>query len=48
VVAFDLWASIYAEAAAGLDALPNVGEAVQWANTELVAKMDEASRQASE
>jgi hypothetical protein len=48
VVAFDLWESIYAEAAAGLNVLPDVGKAVQWANTDLVAKMDEASRQASE
>ena len=48
VLAFDLWESIYAEAAAGLDVLSNVGEAVQWANAERVAKMDEASRPASE
>lgn len=48
VVAFELWESIYAEAAAGLNVLPNVGDAVQWANTDLVAKMDEASRQTSE
>jgi hypothetical protein len=33
------WATLYAEAAEGLDVLPTVEEAVRWANDELIARM---------
>lgn len=33
------WGALYAEAAAGLDVLPTVQEAVNWANEDLIAKM---------
>lgn len=39
VVAYDRWDSIYADAAAGLDVLPTVEEAVRWANEDLIGKM---------
>lgn len=41
VVAGEEWASIYAEAADGLAVLPDVDDAVAWAN-DLVAKIDDA------
>lgn len=39
VVAYDRWDTIYSAAAAGLDVLPTVDEAIKWANEELIARM---------
>ena len=45
-MAFSRWDTIYAEAADGLNVIPDLGHAVAWAN-DLVGRIDTASGQAT-